>query len=85
MDAGVCMAESLCCSPETGTTLLISCAPTQNENLKKKKEGMWASEGTENVWAAVLYYFMFAGYCQIPEIFGGALEEFKSLKLPLHK
>lgn len=28
---------------------------------------------------------MFAGYFQIPEIFGGALQEFKSLKSPLNK
>ena len=26
----ICMAESLCCSPETITTLLISCTPIQN-------------------------------------------------------
>ena len=30
------MAESLCCSPETLTTLLIDCTPTQNKNLKTK-------------------------------------------------
>lgn len=41
--------------------------------------------GNESIWAAVLSYFMFAGYFQIPEIFGGALEEFKSLKSPLNK
>ena len=32
------MAESLCCSPETITTLLISHIPIQNKKLKKKKE-----------------------------------------------
>ena len=44
MDACICMAESLQCSPET-TTLLISYAPTQNafgvkktKILKKRKE-----------------------------------------------
>ena len=33
----VCMAESLCCSHETNTTLLISYTPIQNKKLKKKK------------------------------------------------
>ena len=28
----ICMAESLCCAPETITTLLISCTPIQNLN-----------------------------------------------------
>ena len=37
MDACICMAESLQCSPET-TTLLISYAPTQNAfGVKKTK------------------------------------------------
>ena len=31
------MAESLCFSPETITTLLIGYIPTQNKKLKKKK------------------------------------------------
>ena len=39
MDTCICMAESLCCPPETITTLLISYTPTQNKNLKKKKKG----------------------------------------------
>ena len=43
------------------------------------------SEGNENVREALLFYFMFAGYFQTPEVFGAALEEFKSLKSPLHK
>ena len=30
MDPGVCMAESLHCSPETVTTLVISYTPIQN-------------------------------------------------------
>ena len=30
------MAESLCYSPETLTTLLIYCTPTQNKKLKTK-------------------------------------------------
>ena len=35
MGTCVCMAESLCCSPETITRILISFTPIQN--LKKKK------------------------------------------------
>ena len=34
MDTCMCMAESLCCPPET-ITLLIDCTPIQNEKLKK--------------------------------------------------
>lgn len=37
MDTCMFMAESLCCEPEIMTTLLISCIPTQNKKLKKKK------------------------------------------------
>ena len=35
MDTCICMAESLCCSPETLTTLLIGYTPIQNKKLKK--------------------------------------------------
>ena len=38
MDTCVCMAESLCYSPETTTTLLIGYTPIQNEKFKVKKE-----------------------------------------------
>ena len=31
------MAESLCCSPETTTTLLIGYTPTQNKIFLKKE------------------------------------------------
>ena len=37
MDTCICMAESLCCSPETTTTLLIGYTPIKNENFKAKK------------------------------------------------
>ena len=37
MNTCVCMAESLCCSPETITTLLISYIPIQNKKFKRKK------------------------------------------------
>jgi len=35
MDTCVCVAESLCCTPETGITLLISYTPIQNKKFKK--------------------------------------------------
>ena len=40
MDTCVCMAESLHCSPEAITTLLIGCTQIQNDLLflKKKKK-----------------------------------------------
>ena len=38
MDTCICMAESLCCLPETITTLLISYIPIQNKCLLKKGE-----------------------------------------------
>ena len=38
MDTCICMAESLCCSPETITTLLRGYIPTQNKKLQKKKK-----------------------------------------------
>ena len=37
MDTCIHMAESLCYSPETITTLLISCTPIQNLKFLKKK------------------------------------------------
>ena len=37
MDACICMAESLRCSPETITTLLISYTPIQNVFVLKNK------------------------------------------------
>ena len=33
----ICMAESLCCIPETSTTLLVGCTPVKNKKVKKKK------------------------------------------------
>ena len=38
MDTCIYMAESLCCPPETVTTLLISCTPIQNKKLRKKNK-----------------------------------------------
>ena len=36
MDTCLCMAESLCCPPETITTLLTDCTPIQNASGIKK-------------------------------------------------
>ena len=36
MDICICMAESLCCLPETITALLVSYTPIQNKKLKTK-------------------------------------------------
>ena len=36
MDTHMCMAESLHCSPETITTLLIGSTPVENKNFKNK-------------------------------------------------
>ena len=38
MDSDLCTAESLCCSPETITALLISYTPIQNKKFKKLKK-----------------------------------------------
>ena len=38
MDTCMCVAESLCCSPETITTLLIDYTPIQNQNFFQKKK-----------------------------------------------
>ena len=39
MDTYTCIAESVGCSPETGTTLLIGYAPIKNAfGVKKKKK-----------------------------------------------
>jgi len=35
MDTGMCMPESLCCSPEAITTLLTGYTPTQNKTFFK--------------------------------------------------
>ena len=36
-DTCICMAEYLCCAPETTTTVLIIYTPIQNQKLKKEK------------------------------------------------
>ena len=46
MDTCMCMAESLCCSPETITTLLIGCIPIHNKKLQKKKKKRYHKTGS---------------------------------------
>ena len=54
MDPCICMAESLCCLPETITTLLIGHPPKQNKKLKKEKAQALDQQG---------YYFIIILYC----------------------
>ena len=53
MDTGMCVAESLHCSPETVTTLLTGCAPTQN-NTKERVGGSLSWDGCLSGGRAVL-------------------------------
>ena len=45
MYACICMTESLHCSPETITTLLIGYTPIQNKMLKKEKRFCLPTQG----------------------------------------
>ena len=45
MDTCICMAESLCCSPETIITLLISYNPIQNKKFKVLKNKISRDKG----------------------------------------
>ena len=53
MDTCICMAEPLCCSPETITTLLISYTPVQNKKVKKKKR-----LGQILSYSTLIFYFI---------------------------
>ena len=60
MDTCICMAESLCCSPETITTLLIGCTPIQNKKFKDK----W-------LWSEQIYIPLgFSGCCSPQHVAG---------------
>ena len=50
MDAHICKAGSLCCSPEIIITLLTGYAPKQNEKFGKKKMGIEAFSSTVEGW-----------------------------------
>ena len=54
MDTCICMAEFLCCPPETITTLLIGYPPKQNKKLKKEKAQALDQQG---------HYFILILYC----------------------
>ena len=55
MNTCICMAESLCCLPETITTLLIGYTPLQNKKVFKK----WISYRQYRVGS----YFLIHSYC----------------------
>ena len=66
MDTCICLAESLCCPPETVTTLLIGYIPIQNNkffkrkkmlSIKKKKERK--KEKTRNLSLKAIWEFRF--------------------------
>ena len=52
LDTYMCMAESLCCPPDTITTLLTGYIPIQNKKLKKNP---WAEEVTAELNAFPFY------------------------------
>ena len=58
MDTCICMAELLCCVPETATTLLIGYTPIWNKKLKKKKV-MPALISKLRLYALIVYSFLY--------------------------
>ena len=56
MDTCVYMAESLRCSPEMTTTLLINYTPIQNKKLKvwKKKKIVWYSVSPQELFSIIM-------------------------------
>ena len=46
MDSGICVAESLCYSPEMTTVLLIGYTPIQNKKFKVWKKKIHSGEDT---------------------------------------
>ena len=67
MDTCVCMAESLCCSPEIITTLLIGYMPYKIKSFFKKKKNpeafffftLYDFHSESKLYVAILYW------CQI--------------------
>ena len=59
MDTYTCMAESLHCSPQTITTLLIGYTPIQNKKLKvwKKRDVFWCGPFLKYLWNLLQYCF----------------------------
>ena len=54
MDTCICMAESLCCSPENITTLLIGHSPIQNKNKNNKKRICLPMQEMQEMWVLSL-------------------------------
>ena len=61
----ICVAESLCCPPETLTALLIGCTPIQNKkfNSFKKKEKCVLSHRLFRYTAVQCYFAVLALFC----------------------
>ena len=51
----VCMTESLCCSPETISTMLIGYTPMQNKKLKEKELCFGCVQSERPSWQTTLY------------------------------
>ena len=68
MDTCICMAKSLCCPPETITTLLVGYTQEQNKKWKKKKnctESPASPEKFLRVISEVVYQAVVLGLAQI--------------------
>ena len=59
MDTCVCMAESLCCPPETITTLLMGYVPKQNKKLKKNTIFYNPCNGKKHKITNLIYFLKF--------------------------
>ena len=56
-DTCVCLAESLCCSPETITALLTGYIPIQNKKAKKKNQ-LKRFQKVQNIYYRYSYLFI---------------------------
>ena len=56
MDTCICMAESLHCSPETITPLLIGYILVQNKKFKRKKKIRWEQESMRSDLTSTLLF-----------------------------
>ena len=67
MDTCICMAESLCCPPETITILLIGYTSIQNKKFNKKRKGVLCIDSflkISTVTNMLFTYHLFT--CMIP-------------------
>ena len=61
----LCIAEPLCCPPETITTLVIGYTPIQNKKLKKQKRAKMPSRSCVNLGedsAFLIHSIRFTGF-----------------------